>query len=163
MVGTPKRMPKFVGPFKITQVISSSAYRLDIGDTKKNMHAVFHNSLLKLNKGHVPKTIMPIVLEDNLSNPDYASVKYQRYEVEQIVKHRVTHMRRGSKGADATKHVEDIEYLIKWKGFDILCNTWEPSKHVDNVPSLLRQYWQKWAQANPGKSPLVKVDEAAAV
>jgi hypothetical protein len=77
MVGMPKLMPKFVGPFKITQVTSSLAYRLDIGDTMKKMHGVFHSSLLKLNKGPVPKTIMPIVLEDDLSNPDYAYGKYQ--------------------------------------------------------------------------------------
>lgn len=162
MVGTRKLMPKFVGPFKITQVISNSAYRLDIGDTRKRLHNVFHSSLLKLNKGPIPDKIMPIVLDDDLSDPDYASGKYKRYEVEQIIKHRVTHRRRGSKGANATKKVDNIQYLVKWKGFDMLSNTWEPSKNVDKAPALLRQYWQKWARDNPGKSPLVKIDEAAA-
>jgi transposase InsO family protein len=161
MVGTRKLMPKFVGPFKITQVISNSAYRLDIGDTKKRMHDVFHSSLLKLNKGPVPDKIMPIVLEDDQSDPDYTSGKYERYEVEQIIKHRVMHRKRGSKGASATTKVDDIQYLIKWKGFDMLSNTWEPSKNVDKAPTLLRQYWQKWARDNPGKSPLVKVDKPA--
>jgi len=119
-------MPKFVGPFKITQVISSSAYRLDIGDTKKKMHDVFHSSLLKLNKGAIPAKPMPIVLDDDMSNLDYTSGKYKRFEVEQIIKHRVRHRKRGSKGTDSAKTVQDIQYLIKWKGYDSLCNTWEP-------------------------------------
>ncbi len=161
MVGTPKLMPKFVGPFKITQVISSSAYRLDIGDTKKKMHDVFHSSLLKLNKGAIPAKPMPIVLDDDMSNLDYTSGKYKRFEVEQIIKHRVRHRKRGSKGTDSAKTVQDIQYLIKWKGYDSLCNTWEPSKNVDKAPTLLRQYWQKWALENPNKSPLINLDNAA--
>jgi len=162
MVGTPKLMPKFVGPFKITQVIGPSAYRLDIQDTKKKIHNVFHSSLLKLNKGPVIKKPLPLILDEDLTNPDYVSGKYERYEAERIIKHRVTHRRRGSAGASTSKKVDDVKYLVKWKGYDELCSTWEPSRHVDRSPTLLQQYWQKWSLENPGKSPLINIDEAVA-
>jgi hypothetical protein len=152
--GCSKLMPKFCGPFKITQAISDTAYRLDIGDTRKKMHDVFHSSLFKLNKGPVPKHPMPIILADDKENKG----TYTRYEVEMIMDHRVTHRRRTkADGTKTAKKDDGLEYLIKWKGFDVVHNNWEPSANVDKCESLLRQYWQKWSAKNPGKTPLYPI------
>jgi hypothetical protein len=41
-----KLMPKYVGPFKVTDRIGTQAYRLDLPDTY-TVHNVFHTSLLR--------------------------------------------------------------------------------------------------------------------
>ena len=88
--GTPKFMPRYVGPFKITKVVSDTAYQLDIGDTHRKVHNVFHSSLLKRCKGDPPKKPLPIVLDEDAD----AQGAYQRFEVEMILDHKVDHRRR---------------------------------------------------------------------
>jgi len=43
---TPKLSNRYTGPFKIVQVVSPTAYKLQLTDTMK-IHPVFHVSLLK--------------------------------------------------------------------------------------------------------------------
>jgi hypothetical protein len=125
---------------------------IDIGETKKKMHNVFHSSLLKRCKGAPPKKPLPIILSEDADNND----AYQRYEVDVILKHRLTHRsRRQSDGTRTAKRADGVEYLIKWKGFDAIHNTWEPAKNVDRCDRLLQEYWQRWSQKNPGKTPLL--------
>jgi hypothetical protein len=150
--GTPKFMPKFVGPFKIDKVVNESTYMLDIGETKKKIHNVFHSSLLKRCKGPAPSTPLPIILREHADNIG----AYQRYEVEMILKHRLTHRsRRKADGTMTAKRADGVEYLIKWKGYDAIHNTWEPARNVDRCETLLQEYWQKWSRKNPGKTPLM--------
>jgi RNase H-like domain found in reverse transcriptase/Reverse transcriptase (RNA-dependent DNA polymerase)/Integrase zinc binding domain/Chromo (CHRromatin Organisation MOdifier) domain len=150
--GTPKLMPKFVGPFKITKVVNETAYMLDINETKKKIHNVFHASLFKRVKGQVPKKPMPIILAEDAD----VDGKYERYEVEVILDHRVNHRSRSrANGSRTAKKVDGVEYLIKWKGFDVIHCTWEPSTNVDKCNDLLREYWQSWSTKNPGKTPLM--------
>jgi hypothetical protein len=157
--GTPKLMPKFCGPFKILKAVNNTAYELDIGDTKKKVHPVFHSSLFKKHKGPVPKRPMPILLDEDKDN----NGAYERYEVEMIVNHRYTHRRRSkADGTNTAKRVDGIEYLVKWKGFDVLHNTWESSTNVDKCKVLLREYWQRWRLANPGQTPEYPVDAVVA-
>jgi hypothetical protein len=151
LAGTPKLMPKYVGPFRVTRKVNETTYELDLKDTKKKVHPVFHSSLLKPYKGPEPTTIMPIILdEDKDSNGTY-----QRYEVRCIVDHRVTHRRRTkADGSKSDKKPDGIEYLVAWKGFDNIHNTWEPSSNVDKAQTLLHEYWQRWSRLNPGQTPL---------
>jgi hypothetical protein len=149
--GTPKFLPRFVGPFKVIKVINDTTYMLDIGDTRTKVHNVFHSSLLKRCKGTPPSKPLPIVLsEDAESNGTY-----QRYEVELILKHRVNHRsRRKADGTRTAKRDDGLEYLVKWKGYDAIHNTWEPACNVDKAPLRLREYWQKWCESHPGETPL---------
>lgn len=157
--GTPKLMPRYVGPFKITAAVNDTAYKLDIGETRRKVHNVFHSSLLRQHKGIVPAKPLPIILSEDAD----AQGTYQRYEVEMIVKHRLKHHQRSrSDGTRAAKRLDGIEYLVKWKGFDIIHNTWEPSRNVDKSDDLLREYWQRWSRENPGIPPLYFDNRAVA-
>ena len=149
--GTPKLMPRFVGPFKITKVVNDTTYQLDIGDTHKKVHNVFHSSLLKRCKGAPPKQPLPIVLSEDAD----ARGAYERFEVEMILDHRVDHRRRSkSDGSKTTKRDDGVKYLVKWKGYDAIHNTWEPASNVDRAPLRLQEYWQKWCRNHPGETPL---------
>lgn len=149
--GTPKLMPRFVGPFPIIKVINDTTYMLDLGETRKKVHNVFHSSLLKRCKGAVPKRPLPIVLSDDADNRS----TYERYEVEAILNHKVDHRsRRTADGARTPKRDAGVKYLVKWKGYDAIHNTWEPATNVDKAPLRLREYWQKWSHSHPGETPL---------
>ena len=157
--GTPKLMPRFVGPFKITKVINDTTYMLDIGETRKKVHNVFHSSLLKRCKGKPPKTPLPIILSDDADSKG----AYQRYEVEVILDHKVDHRRRTKADGSYTARRDDgVKYLVKWKGFDAIHNTWEPAPYVDRAPLRLQEYWQKWSRNHPGETPLYSSQSAAA-
>jgi hypothetical protein len=153
--GTPKLMPRFVGPFKVLKLVGETSYQLDLGETRKRMHDVFHSSLLKNHKGPVPTKIQPIILDEDDAKPG----SLPRYEVEQILKHRLTHRsRRKADGSRTVKTVDGIEYLIRWKGFDDLHDTWEPARNVDQAKRLLHEYWQKWVVMHPGETPPVPLE-----
>jgi hypothetical protein len=42
-----KLSPRYIGPFKVTEMIGSVAYRLDLLDELSGIHDVFHISVLK--------------------------------------------------------------------------------------------------------------------
>ena len=149
--GTPKFMPRYVGPFKITKVISDTVYQLDIGETHKKVHNVFHSSLLKRCKGEPPSKPLPIVLDEDVD----ARGAYQRFEVEAILDHKVDHRRRTrADGTRSSKRDDGVRYLVKWKGFDAIHNTWEPASNVDRATTRLREYWQQWSRTHPNETPL---------
>lgn len=55
------------------------------------------------------------------------------YEIEQIIDHRP---------ADAGPETRDIEYLIKWVGFDRADSTWEPSESLQSGGiDAISDYW----------------------
>ena len=76
--GTPKLMPRYVGPFKVLRLVGETSYKLDLKETGKRMHDVFHSSLLKKHKGPIPASIKPIILDEEDAMPGV----YPRYEVE---------------------------------------------------------------------------------
>jgi hypothetical protein len=68
---------------------------------------VFHASLLKPHHGP-PRAVEEPVFDTELG---------QEFEVGTILKHRLT---RGRK----------LEYLIRWKGYDVSDDTWEPEANL---------------------------------
>eukprot|EP00955_Chlamydomonas_euryale_P026806 282522-Chlamydomonas_euryale.AAC.1 len=44
-------MPKFVGPFAVTEQVGKDAYRLALPNTFSRVHKVFHVSLLQRYRG----------------------------------------------------------------------------------------------------------------
>jgi Chromo (CHRromatin Organisation MOdifier) domain len=150
--GTPKLMPRYVGPFKVVKLVGETSYKLDLGETGKRLHDVFHSSLLRRHKGPIPKKVSPIVFDGDEDK------RGERYEVERILKHRCRYRTRPkADGTRTEKVLDDVQYLIRWKGFDDLHDTWEPSANVDGADTALLEYWQKWVSQNPSETPPVSL------
>ncbi len=80
------------------------------------MHNVFHVSLLKPHFGIVPLPRAPIFVDD----------ESEEFEVEKILQKRI--------------FKNKVEYLVKWKGYDVYDSTWEPLSNLTNCQSLLKQF-----------------------
>lgn len=116
-----KMKPRKEGPFKIKRVIGKVNYELDLPIHWK-VHPVFHATLLKPFKeteqhgpSHTPPP--PDILNDE-----------EQYEVERIMGHRT----RGRK----------MQYLIRWKGYTAMDDSWEPEENLENAPDILKRYQQ---------------------
>lgn len=114
-----KLTPRFLGPYTITDVISSTAYKLDLPASLR-IHPVFHISMLKeykesedFNRATPPP---PIILPD----------ESEEYEVESILDKRTL------KGK--------TQYLVKWLGYPLHDATWEPLSNLGNAKEKLKEF-----------------------
>ena len=125
-----KLLPKFVGPVTILRRIGPVAYKLELPPNWK-VHNVFHVSLLRRyvrrgNAGHVSAPPSEWLSEDPL------------YEVDTIL----DHVTRPGPSKGRTKRTV-TKFLIKWKGYDHLHNSWEPESNLVNCKDALADYWQR--------------------
>lgn len=129
--GSPKLLPKWIGPYKIVKVINPVAFKLELPASLK-LHSVFHASLLKAYKsdGVVQPPPPPEMIEGELE-----------YVVEDILSHRW----RGKK----------LEYLVRWLGYGHEHDTWESEENCSNSPELVSNYWAR-AQVQAEKKPVSK-------
>jgi hypothetical protein len=104
---TKKLAARWIGPYKVSQVINPVAMQLDLPKEIK-LHPVVHVSQLKKHEGPELLPTQPVFS---------AGDGEVEYEVEQIVGHRVT---RGI-----------LQFLIKWKGYASFENTWEPEVNLE--------------------------------
>ena len=121
--GSSKLCPKRYGPFKISRIISSVAYQLELPSQWK-VHPIFHASLLlpyKEMEQHGPNFIRP--------PPDIIEGQEQ-YEVEAIC----DHCYQG--------RTHQLQFLLKWKGYPEADNTWEPQNHI-HMKELVKEYWAR--------------------
>ena len=119
---TKKLAPKREGPFEISQVISPLAYCLHLPLTWK-IHNVFHTSLLSTYQEtaeHGPNFINP--------PPEEIDSK-EEYKIAEILSHR------GSPGRQS--------YLVSWKGYSSVENTWEPKRNIQHAQTVLTSYKQR--------------------
>jgi hypothetical protein len=72
--GSPKLLPRWIGPFKVLAEINPVAYKLELPENMK-LHPVFHVSLLKLATGVSVRSPLPPILVDG----------ELEYEVEEII------------------------------------------------------------------------------
>jgi RNase H-like domain found in reverse transcriptase/Reverse transcriptase (RNA-dependent DNA polymerase)/Integrase zinc binding domain/Chromo (CHRromatin Organisation MOdifier) domain/Integrase core domain len=111
-----KLQPRFIGPFRITEVIGSQAYRLALPQQYSRLHDVFPIQLLEEYYPRDQQEPMPMPeLEDD---PD-------EYEVEEIRDKRMI------KGKN--------HYLIKWTGWPSEYNQWVPEDDM-NAPKLIQDF-----------------------
>jgi hypothetical protein len=118
-----KLQPKYLGPFRIKEIISNVAYQLDLPTTMR-IHPTFHVSLLKpyrdpseIDYRDEPADQTPIIINDD-----------EEFEVEQVLDHRW----------NAKK--KKYEYLIKWKGYHDHDATWEIEENMRNSKEILDDY-----------------------
>jgi len=135
--GTPKLMPKWIGPLKVIEKINPVAYRLELPPNLR-IHNVFHVSLMQ--KYRKDGRIQPPPLSFWVDEQEY-------FHVEQIVSHRV----RMVTTKRASKHVSKqqkpvMEYLIKWEGYSDDHNTWEPEEILteDTLTEQLLCEYKNW-------------------
>ena len=139
--GTKKLLPRWIGPFKVTEVINSVAYRLGLPAALGKIHDVFHVSLLKRflrDNGRQQRMPPPPPLMEDAEGAVY--------EVERILDHR--EVRSGSR--------VKMEYKVRWRGYTEEHDTWEPEKNlVAGVEQMLQAYWQgrERVAALPGPPP----------
>lgn len=119
--GAKKLMPKFCGPFKITEAINDVTFRLDLPKPilDRNIHNAFHAKLLR------PAVIDPDDSRTVQPPPPVLVGNSEEYEVEKILKHR---SRRGRR-----------QYLVKWVGYPDTENSWITGQDL-HAPDLLRDY-----------------------
>lgn len=121
-----KLQDKYIGPFPIIEVISPTAYKLQLPPTMR-VHPVFHVSLLKryvknpeMFAERVQEPPPPVIVDDG-------SIEY---EVERILDKRVRQYGRGSR----------TEYLVKWLGYPDHDATWEPASHLTRTAEAIQEY-----------------------
>lgn len=106
---------KRVGPFEIIERINDNAYRLKL-PVGSRLHDVINVSKLYPFKGNVSNI-----------QPDSEEINgYEEYEVERILD---------------SKMVNGVQYfLIKWKGYSDLENTWQTEEDMGNCAELLEEF-----------------------
>jgi hypothetical protein len=120
---TRKLGSKKIGPFKIIEVISDTAYKVRLPSTMKT-YPVFHVSLLE----KYIETPSEFKRRD-LPRPPPIGIEQEgevEYEVEEILNHKKKGKRK--------------EYLVKWKGYPMHESSWEPEKHLKKAQGALSKY-----------------------
>ena len=115
-----KLAPKHHGPFVITKRISLVAFKLRL-PAAWTIHNIFHASLLSPyheSKEHGPNYSRP--------PPDLLEGE-EEYKVECIINHQFS------------ERLRTLQYLIKWKGYPDVDNTWELATQV-HAPELVNAY-----------------------
>ena len=116
-----KFLPLYCGPFRVTERIGPSAYRLALPATCR-IHPVVHVSKLwrYLSRPGDAQPPPPILLENA-----------EHFKILDILSHRGKAPRR--------------QYLVQWKGLDVLYNTWEPESGLCVCSDILEAYQQRSA------------------
>ena len=129
---TKKLDAKRLGPFTISKRIGYHAYKLKLPPHMKGIHPVFHKNLLRpFKENQIPQR--------KITHPEPIEIlpDSERYEVESILNSR--------------KRGRGIQYLVKWKNFEPIYNTWEPSRNIDQATELINQFHKK----NPRKPKIL--------
>lgn len=114
---TMKLMPKWLGPFTISEVIGKGAYRLELPETMR-AHNVFNVVSLK-----------PYLTDGRAQPPPPLLIDgEEEFFLELILQHSVD-----KNGA--------LSYLVKWRGYGPEYNTWQSAKSVDDNEAV-EIYWQ---------------------
>jgi hypothetical protein len=121
--GTPKLLPRWVGPFQVANQVGETSYELVL-PARWRIHDVFHASLLA-----------PYRRDGSVQPPPPAELLEgeEEYEVEQILDHR-------------GKSRRSYEYLVRWEGYSSEHDTWETHANLRNAPQKVKEYWDRVGQ-----------------
>jgi hypothetical protein len=116
----PKLGHRWLGPFPICSQVSTSAYKLTHSLSMKGVHPVFHVSVLQR---HNVDTIdqrrnvapEPVVIEGK-----------DEWEVKEIL--------------DCRKRGKTLQYLVSWKDYGPVDNSWEPETNLNNCHDAVTKF-----------------------
>ena len=131
IVGAPKLLPKFIGPYRIKRVISRNAYELELPSTMR-IHPVFHIHLLKPFLD--PVAAFPARIQNPTPEPEFFDTDEPSWDVESILKKR----RRG----------RNVEYLVKWRDYPLEEATWEPLENLERADETIQEFEDRAQQAS---------------
>ncbi|CAJ0960985.1 unnamed protein product [Ranitomeya imitator] len=115
-VSSPKFKPRFIGPYKISEVLNPVSFRLTLSASFA-IHNVFHRSLLRRYMAPVVPSVdppAPVLVEGELE-----------YVVEKILDFRISRRK--------------LQYLVKWKGYGQEDNSWVFASDV-HAADLVRAF-----------------------
>jgi len=124
MVGrrTEKLTKRFVGPYKIKEIISSNVVKLELPSTVR-IHPVVNVSRIhryvRQVEGQKKKQPAPVIIEGE-----------EEWEVERILN------KRRVRGKD--------KYLVRWKGFIAESDTWEGRENLKNAKEAIEEFKKKY-------------------
>jgi hypothetical protein len=120
---------KFIGPFKVSQVVNANAYRLELPD-KFGIHPVVNISRLKKFVNGAQQFPSREVEEWRPSGEVVRDANGElEFEVDRILAQR---------GGQKRK-----QYLVKWKGYPLWEATWEKEDNLENSQQKLREFRQR--------------------
>jgi len=119
-----KLTERFVGPYKIKEIISSNAIELDLPKSIK-IHPVVNVSRVRLYTSQVkeqkkvpPK---PVIIEGE-----------EEFEVEKIINKRIV------QGKE--------KFLVQWKGYTAEADTWESRENLENARELVEEFEREYGE-----------------
>ena len=119
---TEKLTEKFVGPYKIKEIISSNAVKLELPSTVK-IHLVVNVSRIRRYVGQVEgqkkEQPAPVIIEGE-----------EEWEVERILN------KQQVRGKD--------KYLVHWKGFTVESDTWEGRENLENTKEAIEEFEKEY-------------------
>lgn len=120
---TPKLTAKWVGPYRVSKVISDHAYRLEL-PSHMRINNSFHVSLLEPYnpnpfEGRIPPPPAPVEVEGE-----------EEYEVKEIL--------------DSRKRYGKLQYLVSWVGYNREEDSWQPATNVSNAPEAIRVFHERY-------------------
>jgi hypothetical protein len=120
-----KLAPRHYGPFLMTAAVSRTSHLLKLPASWR-IHNVFHTSLLTPYKettlnGNRYQEPVPDLIDGQ-----------PKWEVEQIL--------------GARKQCNQLQYLVRWKGFSEAHDSWEPLAHI-NADQLIKEFYHANPQA----------------
>ena len=119
-----KLLNKRTRPFTILERTSTTSYKIKLPPRWKTIHPVVHVQLLSPYQANtIPGRTQPIPTPDVIEG-------IEEFEVKQILDSHIW---------GRYKH---LQYLIQWKGYSDIKNSWEPPNHLSNAMEAILEFHQ---------------------